>query len=220
MGESFEDVCKREELRYRIVRILRSQECFKIRFKLVNVSIEPWMWPGLANAIETGTWCKVRIGDGDDFDFPNTFHFATARPERFEIVHEVTHMMIWATHVGKTIQTGVHEAAAYLAEALFTLYSGDQDNLNTQPHLAYPLFQLATSVKNNTRIGRPSVVCDPTSVMNIIAILTSLLHFLTAQEGGADAWFSGTIESAQEPIEPVARRPLRWITLPTASTAC
>jgi hypothetical protein len=81
-------------------------------------------------------------------------------------------MLIWATHVGQTIQTVVHEAAAYLAEKLFTLYSGESDNLSNQPHLARPLAQLAEFVKVNTKDGKANVVCPPALVGQVIAILS------------------------------------------------
>jgi hypothetical protein len=174
MSYSFEDVVKQTKLRYRMVRILRTQACFRIRFRMLNVGIDSYMWPGLATAIENGTWCNVFIGDGNDCDPANkSFYFSSENPRRFEIVHEATHMLIWATHVGAIITTGVHEAAAYLAECLFTLYFGDKEDLSTQPHLAPPLFELATFVKDHTRDGKPSVVCNPASVNNIIAILSS-----------------------------------------------
>jgi hypothetical protein len=43
--------------------------------------------------------------------------------------------------------------------------------LSNQPHLARPLFELATFVKDHTQVGKPSVVCNPACVLNIIAIL-------------------------------------------------
>ena len=173
MSNSVEDMLKGEKLRYRMANTLRLPACFTIRFRLLNANIEQYMWPYMAGAMETGTWCKVRVGDGDDCDPANrTFHFSSENPEPYEIVHEATHMLIWATHVGQTIQTVVHEAAAYLAEKLFTLYSGESDNLSNQPHLARPLAQLAEFVKVNTKDGKANVVCPPALVGQVIAILS------------------------------------------------
>jgi hypothetical protein len=153
-------------------RILRSQDCFKIRFRLMNVGIDSYMWPYVADVIATGTWLNVSIGGGNGYD-PKTQNvsFSDDNPSPSVIVHEATHILINATHVNKTIRTGVGEAAAYLAEYLFALYSGDEDNWSGQPHLERPLSQLANFVKDYTIKGKASVVCPPAWVNYIIAIL-------------------------------------------------
>jgi hypothetical protein len=161
---SFADVSRREKCRYYIAEVLRLLPCYQIRFALRGVNIQSWMWPFVANAIEWGAWCNVEFGNGDGFDFDTmTFHFDRFYPSRPTVVHEATHCLIWATHKGKKIKTETHEAAAYLAEKLFTLNSKDHYDLDLsgQPHLERSrLSELAQFVKKGTKDGKPNVRCD------------------------------------------------------------
>jgi hypothetical protein len=163
-----------EKMRYWIPYILRLAACFKIHFKLLNVDIHSWMWPFMANAIEYGTWCKVEIGGGNGFDgSERTFHFADEHPRPWEVVHEATHALIWVTHKGQDIRTGTHEAAAYLAETLFTIYDMEPEgshDWSTQPRLEGPMTVLANAVVAGSKQGS-HVVCSPPLVHNIIAVL-------------------------------------------------
>jgi len=170
-----------DKLQSRVLAVIRSQECLQIRFRLGNVGIQRYMYPYLAGAILNGN-VHVCTGDGSGYEdkdsgttTPNTITLDSDNPDRCKIVHEATHAIIDGTHVGKAITTGHHEAAAFLAEALFCLYSGDDDNVNySVPHLAPPLFDLARQVQAfNARNPNGLYHCPPGDVGGIIALMAA-----------------------------------------------
>jgi hypothetical protein len=80
------------------------------------------------------------------------------------IVHESTHALINATHVGKSIRCGSHETAAYLAESLWALNT-DNDVAVDVPHLNQRMYRLARRVKEFNSQNRMGLfVCDPAEV--------------------------------------------------------
>jgi hypothetical protein len=163
------------QLRSRVLSVLRTKECLQIRFRIGDVHIERFMYLYLAGAI-TDNHVQLTVGDGHNYDdTTNTITYDSDSPDRPTIVHEATHAVIDGTHKGKIITKGNHEAAAYLAEALFSLYSGDDDNVNySVPHLAPPLFDLARRVQAFNEQNPSGLFRCPTGdLMELVAIMSA-----------------------------------------------
>ena len=148
----------RDQLHSRVLNVIRTKECLQIRFRIGNVAIERYMYLYLAGAIQDDK-VTVCVGDGHSYnDSSNTIMLNSSDADRVAIVHEATHAVIDGTHRGTTITRGNHEAAAYLAEALFSLYSGDDDNVNySVPHLAPPL--LTRKIQADYSSARQRISC-------------------------------------------------------------
>lgn len=161
----------KRQLRSRMARVLRSKACFAIRFRLDNVGIQTYMYSYIADAIVDNR-VHVEIGDGHHYDYhPNTITFDSLDVEPATIVHEATHAVIDATHSGKNITNGAHEASAYLAEALYDMNVDDDINVDI-PHLARPLYLLARQVKAfNASHASGLFVCPQSDTLYIKAIL-------------------------------------------------
>ncbi len=157
-------------LRLRTQAILRSQVCQKIRFKLANVQIQTFMYGYIGSAIADDR-VHLRVGNGHNYNpASNTITFDSEEPDAATIVHEATHAVIDATHVGKTITTGVHETSAYLAETMYTLLTGKDPFLDV-PHLTHPVAQLARSVIAFNKKSNGVYQCSLSETRGIIAIL-------------------------------------------------
>jgi hypothetical protein len=120
-------------LKARMKTILTSTTCQQIRFKMENIVIQWGMYGYIAGRIDTGH-VRVEIGNAN---------FGVIAPDRHTyiltveadvpaqtIVHEATHAVIWATQTGLTLTKEAHEAAAYLADSMYGLLTGD--GVNTQ----------------------------------------------------------------------------------------
>jgi hypothetical protein len=157
-------------LRLRAKAILQSRLCQNIRFKLANVHIQSTMW-GYIGAAVGENLVHLQVGTGHHYDpGSNTITFDDDVPEAKIIVHEATHAIIDATHVGQTITTGVHETSAYLAETIFTILTGKEAHLDV-PHLTPSVAQLARRVIAFNSKSLESYECTTAETGNIIAIL-------------------------------------------------
>lgn len=158
-------------LRQRMAGILKSRGCNAIRFKLENITIVRYMYNYLAGEIEGGR-VHVAIGNGDHFDpKTRTIQFDSGSPLEATIVHECTHALINITHGGKYIFLGAHEAAAYLAEAIYKLTIGGDVATDT-PHLDRPLRALAKlAVAHNDKNPNGAFVCKQNDAMYIASVL-------------------------------------------------
>jgi hypothetical protein len=171
MSDAIDD----EKLRWRMSRILHSKECRAIRFKLDNVTIQTYMYAYIGDAI-TDRLVQINTAtSGHAYDhLSNTIFVDSHSVAPAVIVHEATHAVIDATHQGKSISVGTHEASAYLAETLYSMACGDDDASVDVPHLDRPLMLLARQV-NAFNASHPSgsFVCPDSDVMYIKAIIKS-----------------------------------------------
>lgn len=160
-------------LRAKAKTLLTSSVCKQIRFKLDNVAIQYLMYGYVAGLIaEDHVHIKVESGDGYDHVF-NTMTFSSADPHAATIVHEATHAVIDATNAGKDVTKGTHETAAYLAETIFSLLSGDSPDLGV-PYLTPPLVELAGKVMAFNKSGKSGLfVCPLTDTEYVKKILAS-----------------------------------------------
>src|SRR2546423_8403338 len=116
-------------LRSRAENVLSSPACRAVRFRLDNVAIQTFMYSTIANAIREDR-VHMRIGRSRHYDhLTNTIWLDTADVPPYVIVHEATHAVLDATHVGQNITVGTHEAAAYLAETVYALNAGDSTHV-------------------------------------------------------------------------------------------
>ncbi len=171
MSDAIDD----EKLRWRMSRVLHSRECRAIRFKLDNVAIQTYMYAYIGDAITDHVVNVNANASGRGYDHrSNTITFTSHDIFPAAIVHEATHAIIDATHQGKNISKGTHEAAAYLAETLYSMNCGDDDASVDVPHLDAPLAQLANKVNAyNARHPSGLYVCPGSDVIYIKAILQS-----------------------------------------------
>src|SRR5262249_20158648 len=128
------------------------------------------MYNYIAGMIENGS---VNINEGDtpryDID-TNTLTISGGATEA-EIVHESTHILINATHKGKIIRRGDHETAAYLASALWALYSDNEIAVDV-PHMDVQVRRLAKKVMAFNNANRSGVYdCDPADYMYIQSLM-------------------------------------------------
>ena len=122
------------KLRARARNILCSSHCnYSIRFKLENIRIQALQFGYIGDLISRGK-INIRIGSGNGYDHrSNTLIFYDVDVEAHVIVHEATHAAIDATHQGVTITKGHGEAAAYLAEMIYSIVTtGGAVDLNVQ----------------------------------------------------------------------------------------
>jgi hypothetical protein len=132
------------EIRSRIGRVLKTNACSQIRFRLANIYIGRFMFNYIAGMIENGS-VLITPGDTPYYDInTNTLKISAGATET-EIVHETTHILINATHAGKTIRRGDHETAAYLSAALWALYSGNEIAVDV-PHMDTYVRRLANKI--------------------------------------------------------------------------
>jgi hypothetical protein len=87
--------------------------------------------------------------DADPYFDPDTrvMSLPKADPEPNVIVHEATHAVIFTTHVGKVLNVVTHEAAAYLAEAVFSMNLGNKPQFGYLPGVYNVASKLAALVK-------------------------------------------------------------------------
>jgi len=124
-----------EDLRKRVVNVLRSQACMQIQFNVAGSTVMGYGYGHVADVIEQGG-IKIKIGNTGAFTASYdhqgstpTFVFGdpamVSSPEgRATIVHEATHAVIDAVRKGRTMAFGDNEVAAYLAEALYRINTG------------------------------------------------------------------------------------------------
>ncbi|MCA9051581.1 MAG: hypothetical protein KDA89_22740, partial [Planctomycetaceae bacterium] len=73
----------------------------------------------------------------------DTITFTGPNVEDSVIVHEATHALLDATHVGKSITKGSHETAAFLAETVYML-AGSRTGHSIEPRrIMAPLYRMA-----------------------------------------------------------------------------
>src|SRR6478735_6077685 len=116
-------------LMQKVDRTLKSKECFAIRFRLDNIGIQTYMYMYIVQAIRENR-IHLEIGDGDHYDDttnPHTLTLGSADVPARTIVHEATHAVIDATHKGQKLSRGSNEVAAFLAESIYGLYTGESD---------------------------------------------------------------------------------------------
>ena len=168
-----------QQLLQQVGRILKSNECLAIRFKLENISIHTFTYMYIAQVMLEGRLIRVVVGSGNGYDnttTPRTLTFASADPQPGTIVHEATHAVIDATHKGQTIQKGANEAAAFLAEAVYELLADESWLGTSTPHyFARAFYKLAkNAINHNSNDSLPRFVCPPGDVMNLKALIGTL----------------------------------------------
>src|SRR5262249_5947427 len=132
------------EIRARIGRVLKTNACAQIRFRLRNIYIGRFMFNYIAGMIENGS-VNITTGDTPYYDIDtNTLKISGSATEA-EIVHESTHILINATHQGQTMRRGDHETAAYLSAALWAMYSGNEVPVEV-PHMDAAVRRLAKKI--------------------------------------------------------------------------
>jgi hypothetical protein len=159
------------QLRARAQGVLTSQICNQIRFKLDNVRIQSFMFGYIGTAIGMGR-IKFRVGGGNGYDHKsNTMFLMSEDVPSNEIVHEATHAIIDATNPGLTITKGTGEAAAYLAETVYSIVAfGEPRSLDVR-FLTRPVAQLARELIAFNSNPKVSFVCPDFEVSGIKAIL-------------------------------------------------
>ena len=86
-----------QKLLRKVVRILKSNECLAIRFKLENISIHTYTYMYIGSVMLEGRLIRVKVGDGNHYDNttnPQTLILDSADPPARTIVHEGTHAVI------------------------------------------------------------------------------------------------------------------------------
>lgn len=167
---------EREQLIQKIDRTLKSRECYAIRFQLENIGIQTYMYSFIAQAIHEDR-IHAQVGSGDNYNpltNPSTLTFSFADPPGRTIVHESTHAVIEATHKGRKIARAANEAAAFLAESIYGLYTGE--SMEGYPgYFAPPFFQLAEKVHEFNLNHRSGLfVCPPEDVANLKRLISTL----------------------------------------------
>jgi hypothetical protein len=130
--------------RARIMSVLATPACAEIRFKLAGVRIYRLRYNYLAGLIDAdkvhvdfgGPWCdyKSRTILLDEGEWDAT------------VVHESTHALINISHAGETLPNGVHEASAYIAEALWALNAKRTIAIDV-PHVDVQALRVAHKIK-------------------------------------------------------------------------
>lgn len=161
----------------KVQRTLRSKECFAIRFQLDNIRIQTYMYSYIVQAI-VANQIRVRVGDGNHYDDrtnPHTLTLESGDPPSRTIVHEATHAVIDATHKGQKHSRGANEAAAFLAEAIYGLYTGESMGQEFPGHFARTLYQLAEKVHSFNSSHRSGLfVCLREDVMYLKTLIGAL----------------------------------------------
>ena len=158
------------EIRARIGRVLKTNACSQIRFRLANIHIGRFMFNYIAGMIENGS-VIITPGDAPHYDMPtNTLQISGGATEA-EIVHESTHILISATHEGQTIRRGDHETAAYLSAALWALYSDNEIAVDV-PHMDVHVRRLANKILAfNTANRSGTYDCAPADYLLIQSLM-------------------------------------------------
>lgn len=180
-------------LRLRAQGILKSQACMAIRFKIDNVGIQTFMYAYIADAIYKDQ-VHIRIGEGRGYDYTsNTITFDSINVDPPIIVHESTHAVIDATHVGKTITVGTHETAAYLAETLYALNSNYNQHIIDDQNIMRSIYKLARKIQNfNSKHQSGLFSCPPDDILYIKRVLEhSALRMNVNREDKMDGIYQG-----------------------------
>jgi len=160
----------------KIETVLKSRECFAIRFRIENVAIQTHMYQYIVQAIHDNR-IRAQVGSGDGYDDtvnPHTLTLSSDDPPPRTVVHEATHAVIDATHKGQRIVKSTNEIAAFLAESVYGVIASDP--MTSYPHyFVRPLRQLADQVVAFNS-SHPSGLfdCPPGDVANLKALLSSL----------------------------------------------
>jgi hypothetical protein len=169
------------DLRVKIWRTLKTNACTAIRFKLDNVRIQTYMYTYMADAVYNDR-VHVAEGRGNGYDDEtNTLRFLDADPEPYVLVHETTHAIIDATHPGKSISKGAHEASAYLAETIWAIHVGEEVSLDVA-RLDRPVYQLAKKVIAFNQKNKSGLYdCHYNDTFEIKAILNGMYDVSTVR---------------------------------------
>jgi hypothetical protein len=140
-----------------IVDVLKWTQCGSIRFRSEMVTIQSYMYIHISNAVREGS-ITVRVNpDTVPYFDPDrrVMSLPKADAEPSVIVHEATHAAIFTTHVGMALDVVTHEAAAYLAEAVFSMNFGNKPPFKYLPGVYEVALKLASLVKhhNDTHSG-------------------------------------------------------------------
>ncbi|MBR1155223.1 hypothetical protein [Bradyrhizobium sp. JYMT SZCCT0428] len=159
--------------RSRAKGILTSPACNNIRFKLDNVQIRSFMFGYIGDAIARNrVHIKAEGFNGYDHESDTIFLVSPdVRPH--ELVHEATHAVIDATNRGLVISKGPGEAAAYLAETVYSIVTQGEANSLDVPHLTPPVASLARRLIEYNKDPRRTFTCPASDVTLIKAILGS-----------------------------------------------
>lgn len=158
MGDSL--WTQERKLTNRVVRVLSSEECGSIRFRLDNISIQTFMYRHVASAI--GDSLSVRIVGSNSYDdATDTINLESADVSSDAIVHEATHAVIDCTNSGVGVSVGTHEASAYLAEAIYALNCDRFAQFDYRP-MSAPIHRLAEAVRAFNRNNRSGLFRCPT----------------------------------------------------------
>jgi hypothetical protein len=150
----------------------------------------------------------VELGSGNGYDpdsDPPAIHWESVKVAPKAIVHEATHAVINATHVGAAITKATHEAAAYLAESMFELLSG-RDPETDVARLTGPVTRLAQSaISFNESNPTPTFTCPPSDT-------TLIKSILAASRNAGDYWTPRVQVGLKDPYEPISYSSLtRWL---------
>jgi hypothetical protein len=161
------------QLRARAGRVLKSQACLDIRFRFPfdGILIQRFMYTYVGQAIMDDL-VHLDFSNNPGYD-PDLKTFFLEGPDvgTATIVHEATHIIINATHVGKVITKGAHEMAGYLAETLWALNSDNEISVDV-PVIRTPLRRLALKIQAyNSGNKSGSFPCPPDDTNHIKALL-------------------------------------------------
>lgn len=137
------------KLTNRIVDVLHWKQCTSIRFQLEMVTIQSFMYLHIANAVREGSiTVKIDPARVPHYD-PDAavISMPKADVEPYVIVHEATHAVIFTTHREMVLNIVTHEAAAYLAEAVFSMNFGNKPRFEYLPGVYDVAWRLAGMVK-------------------------------------------------------------------------
>lgn len=157
-------------LRSRVVNVLTTPACARIRFRVANIYIGRLMFNAVAAMIANGS-VNIATGDTPRYDIDTNTLMLSEDSPKAEIVHEATHILINATHKDKVIRRGDHETAAYLAAALWALHSGNEIPVDV-PHMDVHVRRLAKKViAFNNANPAGAYVCDPADCHTIQTLM-------------------------------------------------
>jgi hypothetical protein len=155
--------------RDRIVRVLATPACAEIRFKLADVRIYRLRYNYLAGLVQAD---KVHVDfGGPRYDYKSKTILLDEGEWDATVVHESTHALINISHAGETLTNGVHEASAYVAEALWALNAG-RDVAIDVPHVDIQATRVARKIKDfNARNPVGLYEVEPADYVNIQTLL-------------------------------------------------
>jgi hypothetical protein len=168
-----------EDLKKRVINILRSPACMRIQFTFAGSTVMGYGYGYVADVMEQG---GIRIGIANTGGFTANYDHRDKTPifvfsdpamvsspdGRATIVHEATHAVIDAVRMGRSINYGDNEVAAYIAEFIY--------RLNTGLPLTGPLAPLLyPAVQNIRNFAGPGVyVVHPEEVANARALILAV----------------------------------------------